>query len=369
MKSEELLYTLALTRLGGLDAKAQQTLFQTLGSATAVFENRRDVARQLEHTAPRTACAIENMESLLPRCQQELDYARAHHIHVLAYGDTEGYPTRLRQCEDAPLVLYSLGTADLNARHIVSIVGTRRCTERGRDLCQQLTADLARQLPDTLIVSGLAYGIDIAAHRAALEAKVPTVGVVAHGLDQIYPQLHRQTAIEMLARGGLLTEFMTETKIEKVNFVRRNRIVAGLADATVVVESAERGGALITAEMANSYHREVFAFPGRPTDTASAGCNRLIRSNGATLITSAEDLIIDLGWQPAKPVQKELFTDLLPDEQQLLETLQTAAEDLTLSRLTEQTGLPAHRLTPLLITLEMKGFVKALPGNRYHFKQ
>lgn len=381
MSEQELLYTMAITRLLPLDAKAQQTLLQTMGSATAVFENRQDVSRIIADISPRAARIVQTMETQLPRCEKELEYARTHHIRVLAYGDEEKYPRRLRECEDAPLVLYALGQADFNARRIVSVVGTRRCTEYGRDLCRQLTADLARQLPGTLVVSGLAYGIDIAAHRAALAAGLPTVGVLAHGLDQVYPQLHRQTAIEMLAEGGLLTEFMTETRIEKINFVQRNRIVASLSDATIVVESAERGGSLITAEMANGYHREVFAFPGRPCDAVSAGCNHLIRSNGATLITSAADLITDLGWQP-EPVQKELFTDadegtgeepagagaacLSPEEQQILQLLRSAKEDLALTQLTEATTLPTHRLTSLLIALEMKGMIKALPGNRYH---
>lgn len=383
MNEQELIYTMAMTRLLPLDAKAQQMLLQTLGSATAVFENRQDIGRIIADASPRAARIVQTMETQLSRCEKELEYARAHHIRILAYGDEELYPRRLRECEDAPLVLYTLGKADFNARHIISIVGTRRCTEYGRDLCRQLATDLARQLPDTLVISGLAYGIDIAAHRAALAAGLPTVGVLAHGLDQVYPQLHRQTAIEMLAEGGLLTEFMTETRIEKINFVQRNRIVAGLADATIVVESAEHGGSLITAEMANGYHREVFAFPGRPCDTVSAGCNHLIRSNSATLITSAADLIIDLGWQP-QPVQQELFADtdletdtnaasdsftdanLSPEEQRLLQLMRQAKEDLSLTHLSEATAMPSYRLTSLLISLEMKGKVKALPGNRYH---
>lgn len=366
---------MAITRLLPFNTSQQRTLLNEVGSATAVYENRRDLGHLMEHFSPRAAEVLATMDREVGRCEEELSYARAHNIKVLALQDDGAYPTRLRQCEDAPLILYQLGPADLNAQHIISVVGTRRCTERGRDLCNRLTADLARLLPDVLVVSGLAYGIDVAAHRAALANGLPTLGVLAHGLDEIYPRLHRQTAIEMLRQGGLLTEYMSHTQIEKVNFVQRNRIVAGLADATIVVESAEHGGSLITAEMANGYNREVFAFPGRTTDTASAGCNRLIRRNAAHLITSAEDLLADLGWEGVTQSDGQSLLSFeaesskpaaSPEEQAILSALRTAGGDLSLSDLIIKTSLPVARLTSFLLPLEMQGVIKKLAGNKYH---
>ena len=369
---------MALTRMLPFSAAQQRTLLAEVGSATAIYENRRDLGGMMTHFSPRAAEVVADMDSLLPRCEQELRYAREHHIHILAVQDAEAYPRRLSQCEDAPLVLYHLGNADLNAQHIVSVVGTRRCTERGRDLCNRLCADLARLLPGTLIVSGLAYGIDIAAHRAALTGVLPTVGVLAHGLDEIYPRLHRDTAVSMLRQGGLLTEYMSHTRIEKVNFVQRNRIVAGLADATIVVESAEHGGSLITAEMANGYSREVFAFPGRTSDPCSAGCLRLIRRNEARLITSADDLLADLGWQPRTQPDGQGVMDftpgtgtgtpaaLSPEERAIVAALQEGGGELSVADLMAKVGQPVARLTPILFGMEMDGRVKKLAGNRYH---
>ena len=372
---KELLCTLALTRLLPLRCQDQRTLLNAAGSAVAVYENRHDIGRMMEHFSPRATQALAAFDHELPRCEQELSYAREHKIKILSIQDEDAYPMRLRQCEDAPLVLYQLGKANLNVPHIISVVGTRKCTERGRDLCQQLAADLARLRPDVLVVSGLAYGIDIAAHRAALDHQLATAAVLAHGLDTIYPPLHRATAIQMLENGALITEYMSQAHVDKVNFIQRNRIVATLADAVVVVESAEHGGSLITAEMANGYNREVCAFPGRITDKASAGCNRLIRRNEARLITSAQDLLDDLGWPPAQLPDGQQMMNLAstepppaaePNEQSVLDALKRAGGDLTLSDLIVQSTLPLPQLTPLLFTLEMKGAIKKLPGNRYH---
>ena len=367
----EILYTMALTRLSKLNSTQQQLLLKQMGSAEAVFENRHDLGHLFQEQAPGAAAAIAGMESTLPRCEQELAYAQAHRIRILCWND-EAFPARLRNCEDAPILLYYLGAANLNAPHVVSMVGTRRCTERGRDLCQSFVAELKRLCPDVLVMSGLAYGIDIASHRACLDNGVATVGVLAHGLDEIYPRVHRSTAIEMLKNGGLLTEYMSQTTSEKMNFVQRNRVVAGMADATVVVESAAKGGSLITAEMASGYHREVFTFPGRLTDDASAGCNMLIRKNQATLITSAADLMEDMQWEPAPQptseaaLQTTLFPNLTPDEQLVADTLLKQDADLSLSELANLLAMPQFKLTPILLALEMKGIVKLKAGQRYH---
>lgn len=377
LTDQELIYTMALTRLLPFSSANRRTLLEEVGSATAVFENRHELAHMMEHFSPRATMALDTMEREVPRCEEELRYARDHKIEVLAIHDQSAYPTRLRQCEDAPIVLYHLGKGDLQARHIISIVGTRRCTEMGRELCNRLAADLARLRPDVLVISGLAYGIDIAAHRAALNNGLATAAVLAHGLDEIYPPLHRQTAIEMLQQGGLITEYMSNTHIEKVNFVQRNRIVAGLSDATVVVESAKHGGSLITAEMAGGYNREVMAFPGRVFDSASAGCNQLIRSNAAHLITSAEDLLSVLGWESQQQPDGQATIDfasgsdgdkpnLSAEEQKVLQALHDSGGDSSLSDLIVHTAMPVAALTPLLLTMEMRGLIKKLAGNRYH---
>ena len=364
---------MALSRVFAYNCSIQQQIVQRIGSATTVFEHRNHITDLLPDFSPRAEQMLVRMEMELPRCEEELLYAQNHHIRVLAWQDTANYPVRLRKCSDAPLVLYYLGHADLNAPHIISVVGTRHCTEYGREQCRRIVTELQMLLPDIVIVSGLAYGIDIAAHRAALDNGLATVGVLAHGLDEIYPRLHRQTAIDMLPQGGLLTELMSHSRIDKVNFVQRNRIVAGIADATVVVESADRGGSLITARIANGYNREVLAFPGRAYDSCSKGCNNLIRSNAATLITSASDILTDLGWADAAAIrqggtQQEMFPQLSNEELLVAATLKDC-QDATFSDLVIATALPSASLTSTLMTLEMKGIIKKMAGNRYHLLQ
>ncbi len=367
---------MAITRLLPFSVSQQHMLLDEVGSATTVYENRHDLGHMMQHFSPRAAEVLAGMDREMGRCEEELKYAHEHRIKVLGWQDTENYPHRLRQCPDAPLVLYQLGNANLSAKHVISIVGTRRCTERGRDTCNKLAEDLARLLPGTLVVSGLAYGVDIAAHKAALAYGLPTVGVLAHGLDEIYPRLHRQTAIEMLKEGGLLTEFMSRTKIDKVNFIQRNRIVAGLADATIVVESAEHGGSLITAEMANDYSREVLAFPGRTTDIASKGCNRLINRNEARLITCAQDVLDALRWEAVSQAdgqgvmsfEEESKADaaLSNEEKEVVQALRSAGGEMTLAELIARCNKSVATLNPILLTLEMKGYLRKLAGNKFH---
>jgi DNA processing protein len=303
------------------------------------------------------------------RAQAEADFISRHQIRALTLHDA-AYPSRLRECDDAPLVLYTLGTADLNAAHVVGIVGTRKATERGRDLCTAFVRDLAAAVPDVLIVSGLAYGIDVASHRASLSSHVSTVGVLAHGLDRIYPPAHRSVAAQMTAQGGgLVTEYMSQSEPERQNFVQRNRIIAGMSDAVVVVESAAKGGALITADYAQGYNRDCFAFPGRVDDPYSCGCNNLIRSNAAALITSAADFLKAMDWAPlpdaGKPVQRQIFVELSPDEERILACLCEAGDGLPMDLLSMDTDIPAGRLGTLLFQLEMKGLVRTLGGTRY----
>ena len=279
----------------------------------------------------------------------------------------------MRNCDDAPIVLFYRGNADLNQRRIVSVVGTRHCTAYGQDIINNFCRSLKELCPDVLIVSGLAYGVDICAHRNALKNGFDTVGVLAHGLDMLYPSAHRDTAKEMLSHGGLLTEFLTNTNPDKMNFVRRNRIVAGISDATIVVESAARGGSLITADIAQSYARDVFTFPGNVNSPYSEGCNKLIRDNKAALITCAEDFVNAMGWEQdnkvkaarAKGIERQLFPELTAEETRIVELLQKN-NDLQLNIIAVQTGLPIGNISALLFSLELKGVIKLYAGGVYH---
>lgn len=370
MTEQEIIYTMAMTRLPRVNICTQHRLLEELGSATAVYENRHDIHNLFPEASDKLSEALKLMDSLTARAEEELAFAQKNGIRCLCYNDTD-YPSRLRECDDAPLLLYFKGNADLNRSHVLSMVGTRRYTEYGKDICRHFAAELKRFCPDALVVSGLAYGIDIHSHRAALDNGMDTVGVLAHGLDQIYPRSHKGTAIKMVSQGGLLTEFMSHTNADKVNFVRRNRIVAGMADATIVVESAEKGGALITADIATSYHRDIFAFPGRVSDQYSQGCNRLIRDSKAALLTSVQDFIEAMGWQTAsrdatrsEGLQIELFPDLCDEEQRIVDCLRRV-ESLQINTLAVSVNLPVHKLSAFLFNLEMKGIVKQMNGGMY----
>lgn len=313
------------------------------------------------------------MKESLARAEQEVEWIEEHGIKVWTLAD-ENYPYRLRQCPDRPLLLYSKGNIHPSDGHIVSVVGTRQPTQRGKEMTENLVRQLHEQLESVTIVSGGAYGIDIAAHRAAIQCGIPTIIVPAHGLDRIYPYQHRPEAVAALERGGILTEFPSGTEPLAGYFVQRNRIVAGLADAVVVVESRERGGSLITAQMAVDYNRELFAFPGRPTDTSSAGCNKLIRCNKAALITSAEDLIDAMQWTRrntlAQFVQTEIIglrDDLTPLQQNLLTKLQEAEEGMHINLLVMETERPYSEVASDLMMLELQGLVRSLPGGIYRF--
>lgn len=369
--NKEALYMTALSQMPRLNILNKHILLDSMGSATNVFENRADIKSVLPDAASIVLENLARMEELLPRAQQELEWAKSMHIQCLCLNDAE-YPARMRECPDAPLILYYRGTADLNCIHIINMVGTRKCSEYGKDICREFMAELARLCPDCIIVSGLAYGIDINAHRQALQHGLSTVGVLAHGMDQIYPRIHQPIATEMLTRGGLITEYMSGTRPDKMNFVARNRIVAGIAEATVVVESASKGGSLITAQIANDYNRDVFAFPGRIGDKTSAGCNLFIQQDKARLITSAQDLMEMLGWDTEEksktlrqqPVQREMFIELTEDEQSVVSHIK-GTDGKALNQLTVETGLPISRLSALLFGLEMRGVVKLLNGGMY----
>ena len=357
---KETLNALTLSHLRGLGLQSTLQLYQHYGSATEVYEHRAELTG-------RAKTAMANWDEAMERAETELEFCEKKKISVLLLNAPD-YPQRLRECPDAPIVLFYRGNADLNKIHTISVVGTRKISEYGKDLCQNFITELSTVLPDTLVVSGLAYGVDIHAHRACLEKSLQTVGVLAHGLDQIYPSIHRQTAEEMLHCGGLLTEYMSMTNPDKGNFVQRNRIVAGMTDATIVIESADKGGALITARLANDYNHDVFAFPGRISDPYSKGCNMLIRDNQARLITSATDFIEAMNWQPvskkAEPIQRELFPELSPQEELICQLLKDA-ETMGVNQLVVMSNLPFQDVSSLLFELELKGMVKPLAGGRY----
>jgi len=357
MVSEEL-YTMALTRLTGVNHTVTLQLYRAMGSARAVYEEYRDRF---------------DWEEALRRAEAEMAFVEKSHIRVLTLNDAD-YPRRLRECVDAPIILYYKGTADLNQQYVINIVGTRQCTAYGQDLIRHFISDLKQLCPDVLIVSGLAYGVDIHAHRNALENGFETVGVLAHGLDQIYPHRHRDTAATMVSHGGLLTEYMSQTQALPNNFRQRNRIVAGMADATILVESAYKGGGLITCRIAQEYGRDVFAFPGAVGMPYSEGCNRMIQNNTAALIMSAEDFMKAMGWNPEtlnmKPEtlnlrEGELFPELTEEERAVVEALRQT-NDLQLNTLSVRTNIPVGQLSGLLFQLEMKGIVKAYAGGNYH---
>ena len=315
------------------------------------------------------------MKEAMRRAEQEYAWIEEHGIRVWTLED-EDYPYRLRQCPDRPLVLYGKGNINPSDGHMVSIVGTRRPTERGKDLTAKLVQELHEQLEHVTIISGGAYGIDITAHRAAIECGIPTIIVPAHGLDRIYPAQHRQDAIKALTHGGILTEFISGTEPIAPYFVQRNRIVAGLSDAVVVVESRDKGGSLITARMASDYNRELFAFPGRPNDPSSCGCNNLIKDDKAHLISGAEDLIRIMGWTtrqtPKQGIQTQiigLMEDLTPSQQQILTKLQEAEDGLHINLIVMETELPYSDVSSDLIMLEMQNLVKSLPGGFYVVKR
>jgi DNA processing protein len=367
MNEQEIFYTMALTRMAGFNQQQALQLYRQLGDGLTVYEHRHDIGDMIADCSPRLIESLKNWDDALKRAAAEMEFVNKHGIRALTLSD-EDYPARLRECDDAPVIIYYKGNVDLNRQHIVGIVGTRRCTSYGQDLTRRFVSRMREICPDVLIVSGLAYGIDICAHRESLTCGLDTVGVLAHGLDTIYPNHHRETAAEMVSHGGLLTEYMSQTEPFANNFRQRNRIVAGMSDAIVVAESAYKGGALITARVAQDYGRDVFAFPGAVGATYSEGCNQLIRDNKAGLITSADDFAESMGWQTVaqqETVERQLFPDLTPEEQIVITQLKQT-NDLQLNILSVKTNIPIGQLTALLFSLEMKGVVRPMAGATYH---
>jgi len=358
-----LIHKIALTLIKNVGHIHAKNLLNHFGTAEAVFSANKKSLLQIEGIGEVIAKQILSTNALIV-AEEQLLFIQKHKIDILFYTD-EQYPRRLKSCFDAPVLLYYKGTADLNHQRIVSIVGTRNATSYGQALCRQLAETL--QPYNVIIVSGLAYGIDVAAHKESLNLNIPTIGVLGHGLDRMYPPMHKQIANKMLKNGGLLTEFSLETIPDKANFPKRNRIIAGLADVTIVVEAAMKGGALITAEIANSYHRDVYAFPGRTTDEYSMGCNFLIKTNRAGLIAHPKDLIYYMGWDDiladSAERQIEIPLNLSAEEIKIINMLKYSS--LKVDELGIKAEIQQSKLAMYLLNLELKGVIIALPGKIY----
>lgn len=362
----ELVYKIAITQLPRIGDIIGKKLIAACGSVEQVFQEKRSHLLKVEHIGQALAdLIIQNRDAAMRKAEEELPFIEKHGITPLFYLDA-AYPNKLKHCSDSPMMLYYKGNADLQTKYIISVVGTRNATSYGIDLCNSLIRDLS-DMP-LLVVSGLAYGIDAAAHKAALENKLPTVGVLAHGLDRIYPATHKNMAAKMVNQGGLLTEYLKNTIPDRENFPSRNRIVAGMADATIVIESSIRGGAIITAEIANSYSRDVFVYPGRVNDEYSAGCNYMIKANKAALIENAGDLKYHMGWQDMgktkKAKQITLFREFNPDEESMVQFIRTH-ETASIDYICNNLNMPMSKIIAILLNLEMEGIVKALPGKQY----
>ncbi len=354
---------IALTLIKGVGHITAKNLLANFGDAASIFKASKTALMQVPGVGAAIAAQILDTDALKEAARQ-LQFLEKHKIEVLFFKD-ENYPRRLRDCPDAPILLYYKGTADLNHPRIVSIVGTRRATAYGKMLCRQLAETLKPY--DVLVVSGLAYGIDVEAHKESLANDIPTIGVLGHGLDRLYPNLHKSIAQNMLRNGGLLTEFPLNTLPDRENFPKRNRIIAGIADVTVVVEATSKGGALITADIAGSYNRDVFAFPGRSTDEYSQGCNFLIKTNRAGLLNHARDLVYYLGWDDmhGKSAEKQLIlpVGLSLEELSIVQVLRDApamVDEIAIKTTLQQSKLAIH-----LLSLEMQGVLTSLPGNVY----
>ncbi len=361
-------YKIALSLIPGIGGVLARNLVAYTGSVEAVFSESLDSLMKIPGIGKVNAERIKK-QTVLHMADKEIEFVMKHSITTHFYTD-KNYPRRLKSCVDAPILIYSKGAMDLDEQRIISIVGTRNATDYGKQVCNQLIQNFAERKYKILVVSGLAYGIDIQAHKSALKFGIPTVGVVGHGLDNLYPGLHRETAKKMISNGGLVTDFPSETKIEPANFLRRNRIIAGLADATIVVESAKKGGALVTADIASSYNRDVFAFPGRSSDTYSKGCNQLIRNSGATLIEGIDDLEYFMGWENStkeKSIQPSLFVELDQQEQEIVDLLRKEGE-LFIDQISAEMKLATNRISTLLMNLEFKNVLVVLPGQVYKLR-
>ncbi|MCR4033908.1 MULTISPECIES: DNA-processing protein DprA [Flavobacterium] len=363
MNEQELFYLLALLKIDGVGDIIGKKLLSSFGDASSIFRAKSSQLAAIDGVG---TVLLKNLKdkSVFEKAEKELSFIENNKIQVSFFQD-ESYPDRLKHCIDAPILIFTAGNIDFKNKRLISIVGTRQITSYGIEFCRKLIEDLAPLNP--VIVSGFAYGVDIVAHQAAMDYNLQTIGVLAHGLNQIYPKSHKKYMARMEENGGFITEFWSDSNPDKEKFVRRNRIVAGMTEATIVIESADRGGSLITANMANEYNRDVFAVPGRVTDKFSQGCNSLIKTQKANVLTNAADLVYMLNWdikEKPKTIQKQLFVELEPEEQKIYDFLQLNGKEL-LDSIAIQCDFPIFKMSSILINMELKGVIRPLPGKLF----
>ncbi|NER17985.1 DNA-processing protein DprA [Spongiivirga citrea] len=365
MTENELLFTLQLQCIPGVGDTTAKKLLQHCGNAEAVFKEKDQNLLKIEGVG---TLLLKNLNSTDNRIKadKELQYIQQNNIQYSYFTDLD-YPERLKHCLDGPILLFSKGNINIENQKIISVVGTRKITTKGLAFCEKLIEDLAPFNP--IIVSGFAYGVDITAHKAAIKNKLQTIGCLAHGLNQIYPKVHHRYVNQVEENGGFFTDFWSSANPERENFLKRNRLIAGLSEATIVVESAEKGGSLVTADIANSYNRDVFAVPGRPADAMSVGCNNLIKQQKAHLMTSAADLIYLLNWEleksaKSKPIQKQLFVELDETEKRVYRFLKEQEKEL-LDIIALNCEIPTFKAASILLNMELKGIVRPLPGKLF----
>jgi len=359
-------YQIAISLIKGIGPKLARNLIAYVGDESAVFTQPKRLLEKIPGIGPALAAVIKKSD-VLERAWEEVSFIEKHGVSPLFFTDDQ-FPSRLTFCDDAPLMLYLKGEKNLDRAKVLGVVGTRKPTQGGKMHCEKLIHELSLHYPQAVIISGLAYGIDISAHRSALKHDLATFGVLAHGLDRLYPGMHRETAKRMLEQGGLVTEFLSQTNPDKPNFVRRNRIVAGLCDGLIVVESGIKGGALITARIAHSYNRDVLAFPGCPEEEVAKGCNYLIKRNIAALIENVEDLEYALGWEREEvkqPKQTTLFNQFNSENEAQLYRMLLENKELTANELSLRCNLPVSKVSAGMLALEFSGLVKCLPGNAF----
>ena len=363
MKKEKLLAVLRLQATPNIGDIIAKKLIAHTGSVEQIFEEKVSILQRINGVGTHVANSLFEKKNI-QLAEQEYEYIQQNNIKY-SYFLEDDYPQNLKHCIDAPILFFKEGNINLNSDKIISIVGTRNITSYGRDFCNQLIDDLKEYNP--IIVSGFAYGVDICAHKAAIKNNLQTIGVLAHGFETIYPKTHKKYISELNKNGGFITEFWHNEQPLRENFLKRNRIVAGISKATIIIESAEKGGSLVTADIANSYNRDVFALAGRSTDIYSKGCNNLIKNNQAHLLTSAEDIVKMLNWdmpRASAPKQKELFVSLTETEQKIYDYLQQNGKQL-LDVIALECAIPTYQLSSVLVQLELKGVVKPLPGKLF----
>lgn len=364
MTQSEIYHTLALMQVEGVGDVIAKKLIQHCGNAQEVFASKKSHLQKIDGIG---SVIINNLQdkSVFSKAEAELQFIAKENI-VTTHFQEENYPERLKQCYDSPVLLFQAGNIDFQNRRIISIVGTRQITSYGTEFTKKFIEDIAPLNP--LIVSGFAYGVDIYAHQIAMDCGLQTIGVLAHGLNQIYPKTHKKYMAKMEQNGGFLTEFWSSSNPDKENFIKRNRIVAGISEATIVIESAEKGGSLVTANLANDYNRDVFAVPGRTTDKYSQGCNNLIKTQRANLLTSAADLVYILNWElqreTQKVVQKQLFISLTDEEQKIYDYLQKTGKEM-MDIIALECDFPIYRISSILLNMELKGVIRPLPGKMF----